>query len=408
MDSLVSNLFKDLSQEAIDCVFGYLKNKEARVCIDMAEEFFKAEFIEVALRIMEKPEYCWLGSLHGGLFDSQTGGIQYQLRVWHTWRQGLQCQGRGDQKIPRDACHLACVSTTFRSAADSNVVWDRFLRTEYLSAISDPGPVSGLSKKELYIRSYYIPILNGKLKRIGVCEYCNNRPAGYLVESSKSSDYLLSRRDDAIVLFGPDRHHGKRDYRIKNVPDGDDADNFFDSDAFEINDRLLNENEKNYKNIIQEDRTEKEVAAAAAKEAYEQLKAGIEIKLATASNSRKAAKKAANEAYEDLNVVEENDVVVSNSGKERAAEAEYPENTSEATLRMLAKKVASENNNTKRRESESHCDNNGNKRRQESQDAFEIGELELEGYFDNGASVRSRRRGIWKPNGLRKCSRKLS
>ncbi|KAK0606836.1 hypothetical protein LWI29_004979 [Acer saccharum] len=220
---------------------------------------------------------------------------------------------------PRDACHLACVSTTFRSAADSDIVWDRFLLTEYLSAISDPGPVSSLSKKELYIRSHYIPILNGKL-----------------------------------------------------------------------------------------DRTEKEVAAAAAKEAYEQLKAGIEIKLAAASNSRKAAKKAANEAYEDLNAVEENDVVVSNSGKERDAEAEYPENAPEATLRMLAKKVASENNNTKRRESESHCDNNGNKRRQESQDTFEIGELELEGYFDNGASVQRRRRGIWKPNGLRKCSRKLS
>ncbi|KAK4855346.1 hypothetical protein QYF36_006288 [Acer negundo] len=74
--------------------------------------------------------------------------------------------------------------------------------------------------------------------------------------------------------------------------------------------------------------------------------------------------------------------------------------------------VASES--TKRRESESHSDNNGNKRRG-SQDTFEIGELELEGYLDNGVSVR--RRGIWKPNGrrgirktngLRKCSRKLS
>ncbi|KAK3188843.1 hypothetical protein Dsin_028404 [Dipteronia sinensis] len=211
----------------------------------------------------------------------------------------------------------------------------------------------------------------------------------------------LSRRDDVIGLFGPDCHHGKRDDCIKDVPDGDDAYNFFDSDAFE-------------------DRVEKE----AAKEAYEQLKADIEIKLAAALNSREAAKKAVNEAYEDLNAVEEIDVVVSNSGKERAAEAEYPENVSEATLRMLAKKrlsskinddvleevyndlVASENN-TKRRESESHSDNNGNKRRQESQDTFEIGELELEGYFDR-ASVHRRRRGIWKPNGLRKCSRKLS
>ncbi|KAK4855395.1 hypothetical protein QYF36_006863 [Acer negundo] len=356
---------------------------------------------------------------------------------------------------PRDAFRLACVSTTFRSAADSNVVWDRFLGIEYLSAISDPGPVSSLSKKELYIRSYYVPILNGELKRLGVCKYCDQRPARYLVESSEYSNYLCktcyhrysTKTKRHIYSFEKIKQEGRRgsfvrtrsasweklvkkwDDRIKNVPDGDDADNFFDSDAFEIDDRLLNESEKNYKNIIQEvikwqyfrDRTEKEVAA----EAYMQLKAVIEIKLAAASNSRKAAKKAANEAYEDLNAVEENDVVVSNFGKERAAEAEYPENTSEATLRMLAKKrlsskindnvleevyndlVASEDN-TKRRESESHSDNNGNKRRQESQDAFEIGELELEGYFDNGASVRSRRRGIWKPNGLRKCSRKLS
>ncbi|TXG71424.1 hypothetical protein EZV62_000003 [Acer yangbiense] len=243
------------------------------------------------------------------------------------------------------------------------------------------------------------------------------------------------------------------DDRIEDVLDGDDADNFFDSDAFEIDDDLLDEDQKHYKNIIQaalkwqyfKDRAEKEEAAAAAKEAYEQLKAVLEIDVAAwpASNSVKeqAAKEtaaaAAKEAYEDLNAFQENDVAASNSGKERqqkrAAEAGYPasaESTSEATLRMLAKKrlsskinddvleevyndlVASES--TKRIESESHSDNNGNKRRG-SQDTFEIGELELKGYLDNGVSVR--RRGIWKPNGrrgirktngLRKCSRKLS
>ncbi|KAI9194633.1 hypothetical protein LWI28_007766 [Acer negundo] len=309
---------------------------------------------------------------------------------------------------PRDAFRLACVSTTFRSAADSNVVWDRFLGIEYLSAISDPGPVSSLSKKELYIRSYYVPILNGELKRLGVCKYCDQRPARYLVESSESSNYLCktcyhrysTKTKRHIYSFEKIKQEGRRGSFVRT-------------------------RSASWEKLVKNDRTEKEVAAAAAKEAYMQLKAVIEIKLAAASNSRKAAKKAANEAYEDLNAVEENDVVVSNFGKERAAEAEYPENTSEATLRMLAKKrlsskindnvleevyndlVASEDN-TKRRESESHSDNNGNKRRQESQDAFEIGELELEGYFDNGASVRSRRRGIWKPNGLRKCSRKLS
>ncbi|KAK0579993.1 hypothetical protein LWI29_034698 [Acer saccharum] len=64
---------------------------------------------------------------------------------------------------PRDACRLACVSTTFRSAADSDIVWNRFLCPEYLSKISDPGSVSSLSKKELYLCTCHNPIHNGKL-----------------------------------------------------------------------------------------------------------------------------------------------------------------------------------------------------------------------------------------------------
>ncbi|KAK0602931.1 hypothetical protein LWI29_038348 [Acer saccharum] len=64
---------------------------------------------------------------------------------------------------PRDACRLACVSTTFRSAADSNVVWNRFLHPEYLSKISDPGSVSSLPKKELYLRNWHHLVQKGKL-----------------------------------------------------------------------------------------------------------------------------------------------------------------------------------------------------------------------------------------------------
>ncbi|KAK0608072.1 hypothetical protein LWI29_025163 [Acer saccharum] len=69
---------------------------------------------------------------------------------------------------PSDACRLACVSTTFRSAADSDVVWDRFLPSDYLSAISDSAssPASSLlSKKELYLRACHNPLLinEGKL-----------------------------------------------------------------------------------------------------------------------------------------------------------------------------------------------------------------------------------------------------
>ncbi|KAK4858670.1 hypothetical protein QYF36_020213 [Acer negundo] len=64
---------------------------------------------------------------------------------------------------PRDACRLACVSTAFRSAANSDVVWNRFLRPEYLSKISDPVSVSSLPKKELYLRTCHNLIQNGKL-----------------------------------------------------------------------------------------------------------------------------------------------------------------------------------------------------------------------------------------------------
>ncbi|KAK3224627.1 hypothetical protein Dsin_004489 [Dipteronia sinensis] len=72
---------------------------------------------------------------------------------------------------PRDACRLACVSTAFRSAADSDVVWDHFLPPDYLSAISGPGSVSGsssstwlaLSKKELYFRICHNLIHNGRM-----------------------------------------------------------------------------------------------------------------------------------------------------------------------------------------------------------------------------------------------------
>ncbi|TXG71833.1 hypothetical protein EZV62_000412 [Acer yangbiense] len=64
---------------------------------------------------------------------------------------------------PRDACRLACVSTAFRSAADSDIVWDHFLHPEYLSAISDLGSISGLFKKELYLSSCLNPIHKGKL-----------------------------------------------------------------------------------------------------------------------------------------------------------------------------------------------------------------------------------------------------
>ncbi|TXG62845.1 hypothetical protein EZV62_009839 [Acer yangbiense] len=66
---------------------------------------------------------------------------------------------------PRDACRLACVSTTFRSAADSDIVWDRFLPPEYSSSSSSSSSNtwSALWKKELYFRTCHNLIHNGKM-----------------------------------------------------------------------------------------------------------------------------------------------------------------------------------------------------------------------------------------------------
>ncbi|KAK0582961.1 hypothetical protein LWI29_031591 [Acer saccharum] len=66
---------------------------------------------------------------------------------------------------PCDACRLACVSTTFRSAADSDVVWDRFLPPEYSSCSSSSSSTtwSALSKKELYFRICHNLIHKGKM-----------------------------------------------------------------------------------------------------------------------------------------------------------------------------------------------------------------------------------------------------
>ncbi|KAH7571402.1 hypothetical protein JRO89_XS04G0043600 [Xanthoceras sorbifolium] len=69
---------------------------------------------------------------------------------------------------PRDICRLSSVSSLFKSAAESDVVWDRFLTPEYLSVISGCGSSSlsmWSSKKELYLRACHNPVLidEGKL-----------------------------------------------------------------------------------------------------------------------------------------------------------------------------------------------------------------------------------------------------
>ena len=63
---------------------------------------------------------------------------------------------------PQDVCRFASVSSTFRSAADADAIWERFLPLEYGAEISDAlshifPPFA--SKKELYLHLCRFPVL---------------------------------------------------------------------------------------------------------------------------------------------------------------------------------------------------------------------------------------------------------
>ncbi|XP_028790226.1 F-box protein PP2-B10 [Neltuma alba] len=61
---------------------------------------------------------------------------------------------------PRDACRLSCVSSSFRSAADSDALWDSFLPSDWLSLLSRSSPPPSFSsKKHLYLSLSRQPLL---------------------------------------------------------------------------------------------------------------------------------------------------------------------------------------------------------------------------------------------------------
>ncbi|KAJ4811150.1 F-box protein [Rhynchospora pubera] len=67
---------------------------------------------------------------------------------------------------PRHACILSLLSSSFRSAVDSDVTWERFLPSDYASLLSRAvQPVQYASKKELYLRlcDHPVQIDGGKL-----------------------------------------------------------------------------------------------------------------------------------------------------------------------------------------------------------------------------------------------------
>ncbi|KAF8394143.1 hypothetical protein HHK36_020349 [Tetracentron sinense] len=63
---------------------------------------------------------------------------------------------------PADACRSSLVSSIFRCASESDIVWEKFLPSDYKDIISrsfSPSPVVFSSKKELYSRLCNNPIL---------------------------------------------------------------------------------------------------------------------------------------------------------------------------------------------------------------------------------------------------------
>lgn len=71
---------------------------------------------------------------------------------------------------PRDACRLSIVSSLFKSAGESDAVWERFLPRDYQSIIFTSDSyvlLSSLSsKKELYLRLCEKPIIIDDGKKV--------------------------------------------------------------------------------------------------------------------------------------------------------------------------------------------------------------------------------------------------
>ncbi|GER41473.1 F-box family protein [Striga asiatica] len=78
---------------------------------------------------------------------------------------------------PGDACRSSAVSGMFRGAADSDLVWDRFLPSDYREIISRSiSPVEFSSKKELFAKLSSSPLLiDGATKTFSIDKYTNKR-----------------------------------------------------------------------------------------------------------------------------------------------------------------------------------------------------------------------------------------
>lgn len=100
---------------------------------------------------------------------------------------------------PKDACRLSLVASTFRSAAESDAVWDRFLPPDYYDIISrsvdGPDTFAVGSKKELYLYLCDNPIvIDGGTKSFALEKWRGKKC------------YMLAARSLQIVWVDTPRH----------------------------------------------------------------------------------------------------------------------------------------------------------------------------------------------------------
>lgn len=70
---------------------------------------------------------------------------------------------------PRDACRFAVVSSVIRDAAESDVLWDEFLPSDYQEIISRcVCPVKYKSKRDLFFRLSSPLLIDGGMKVISL------------------------------------------------------------------------------------------------------------------------------------------------------------------------------------------------------------------------------------------------
>ncbi|KAK9161625.1 hypothetical protein Syun_007966 [Stephania yunnanensis] len=122
------------------------------------------------------------------------------------------CFSRIFMSSPRDACVSSTISSAFRSVADSDEVWDRFLPSDYQEILSKcVSPVRFSSKKELYFRLCDSVLIDSGNKVFSLERW-----------SGKKS-YVVGARDLSIV-WGNDRrywkwkpHHGSRFSKVAKL-----------------------------------------------------------------------------------------------------------------------------------------------------------------------------------------------